>query len=230
MDLNSRLAAVAGLCLLPLLPLSFRLAHLQVMQHSRLESKVAGEVERITQESLPRAEIQDRRGRLLAQSIPYWSCFVDRPRLGQQAPALAAELSRLLSLPEPEVRRKFQRDERAPFIKEDLSAGEIRGLNDAKLADSRLPKNKRLGFTAVGLALRYRRFYPNGDLARSVLGLLGTDQKGLSGLELTFADRLKGKPRRLAYVRDGSGRAIYQDAEASEGLPRALRLTIDRAI
>ncbi|MCX5794360.1 MAG: penicillin-binding protein 2 [Elusimicrobia bacterium] len=223
MDLNARLAAVAGLCLLPLAPLTFRLAHLQVMQHDRIESKVAGEVLRTMQESLPRADIQDRRGRLLAQSIPYWSCFVERSRLRDRQ-ALDGELARLLGLPKTEVSRRLQGQERDLVVKNDLASGELLALSQARLRDQRLIEH------GVGVRLRYRRFYPNGELGRSVLGLVGTDQNGLSGLELTFADRLKGRPRRLAYVRDGSGRAIYQSAESSAELPRPLRLTIDRDV
>jgi cell division protein FtsI (penicillin-binding protein 3) len=223
--MHARLAAVAGLCLLPLAPLAFRLAHLQVMQHDRIEYRVASEVMRTTEESFPRAEIRDRQGRLLAESVPYWSCFVERARIEDQGPELAEELSRLLSLPEAELRRRLQNDERALFIKEDLSAAEVSALNEAKL-----DKRYRLVLNGVGVQLRYRRFYPNGDLGRSVLGLVGSDQNGLAGLELTFAARLKGRPRRLAYVRDGSGRAIYSSAQSAAELPQPLRLTIDRDI
>jgi len=206
-DLHARLASVAGLCLLPLAPLSVRLARLQVMQHGRLESKVEGEVLRTMEESLPRADIQDRRGRLLAQSIPYWSCFVERSRLGDR-PALARELARVLGMTEAEVSRRLQGRDRDLVIKDDLQAAELVALSQARLG------HKRLIELGVGTRMRYRRFYPNGELARSVLGLVGTDQSGLSGLELTFAERLKGRPRRLAYLRDGSGHAIYSSAES----------------
>ncbi|MDD5658197.1 MAG: hypothetical protein PHF00_13180 [Elusimicrobia bacterium] len=72
MDLHARLAAAAGICLLPLGPLSLRLVHLQVLQHRSYDSKVRDEVLRTTQEAMPRADIVDRNGRLLAQSIPIW--------------------------------------------------------------------------------------------------------------------------------------------------------------
>ncbi|MBI5239323.1 MAG: penicillin-binding protein 2 [Elusimicrobia bacterium] len=223
MDLHARLAAVAGLCLLPLLPLGVRLTHLQVLQGSELRSRVAGEVLRTTTESFPRAEIRDRRGRLMAQSVPFWSCFAERSRL-RDRPAVARELGRALGMPEDEVLRRLQDPARFPVVKEDLKPEELSALSAARLDD------KRLMEYGVGVQLRYRRFYPNGDLARGVLGLVGTDQDGLAGLELTFASRLKGQPRRLAYVRDGSGRSIYLDAQSPAELPRPLRITIDRDI
>jgi cell division protein FtsI (penicillin-binding protein 3) len=223
-DLHARLSAVAGLCLLPLGPLTARLAHLQVMQHSRLESRVEGEVLRTMEESLPRADIQDRQGRLLAQSVPYWSCFVERSRM-RERDVLARGLAGLLGMSAAEVSRRLQGSERDLIVKNDLDPAELLALSQARIDE------KRLMELGVGVRMRYRRFYPNGDLGRNVLGLVGADQNGLSGLELTFASRLRGKPRRLAYVRDGSGHAIYQSsAESSAALPQPLRLSIDRDV
>ena len=224
MDLHARLSAVAVLCLLPLAPLTVRLAHLQVMQHNRIESKVEVEVLRTIEESIPRADIQDRRGRLLAKSVPYWSCFVGRSRLPVSRQALAGELARLLSMTEADVSRRLQGQDRERGIKNDLEPAELIALSQARLAGKRLTEH------GVGVRLNYRRFYPNGDLGRSVLGLVGAEQNGLSGLELTFAERLKGRPRRLAYVRDGSGHAIYRSAESAAESPQPLRLTIDRDV
>jgi cell division protein FtsI (penicillin-binding protein 3) len=222
-DLHARLAVTAGLCLLPLLPLGLRLTHLQILQHDRLQSRVAGEVMRTTLESSLRAEIRDRRGRLLAQSVPFWSCFAERARLRDRA-AVARELARRLHLREEDVLSRLQGSSRYPVLKDDLTPEELASLSEARIDGKKLVEH------GVGVQLRHRRFYPNGELGRSVLGLVGTDQTGLSGLELAFASRLKGRPRRLAHVRDGSGRAIYLDAQSPAELPRPLRTTIDRDI
>ena len=223
MGLHARLVAVAGLCLSPLAPLSVRLGNLQVMQHSRIESQVAGEVLRNTAESLDRADILDRRGRPLAQSAPFWSCFAERDRAAAR-PGLARVLAKALGLPEAEVRRRLQVRKRFPVIKEELSAAEVAALSEARL------DNKKLVEHGIGVELHHKRSYPNSDLARSVLGKVGTEQNGLTGLELTFNERLKGRPRRVEYVRDGSGRAIYLSTEGSLDAPQPLRLTLDRDV
>jgi len=219
--MRARLAVVAGLCLLPLAPLSVRLAHLQVMQHRRIADQVAGEVLRTTAEAPARADIMDRRGRLLARSVPFWSCFVERARI-RDRPTLARVLARLLSLSNAEVLRKLQGRERFLCLKNELSDTEVSALAAAKL------DNKKLIEHGVGVELRHRRFYPNQDLGSSVLGMVGTDHKGLSGLEMVFENRLQGRPRRLEYVRDGAGRAIYRSAEGTPAVPHPLRLSIDR--
>ena len=125
MDMHARLTVVTGLCLLPLAPLALRLTRLQVLEHGRLSSRVAGEVLRSMEESIPRARLLDRRGRLLAESVPYWSCFVERTRLAGRGPELARELSPLLAVSEREISRKLRDGRRTAYIKEDVSAAEV---------------------------------------------------------------------------------------------------------
>ena len=215
MDLHARLAWTAGLCLLPLAPLTLRLTDLQVMEHQRLESRVEGEVQHAAHETLARGEILDRRGRLLAQSIPAWSCFADKTQLKDRQAAVE-KLSLLLAMPAAEVRRRLDAAGRVTQIHSGLD-----GVRDAALPEAKL--------SGISLILTQKRFYPNQDLARSVLGTVGTDERGLSGLEFTFDERLRGKPRLLPYLRDGSGRVI-QNAMGPSRRPEPLRLTIDRDI
>jgi cell division protein FtsI/penicillin-binding protein 2 len=73
MDLGLRLSLAAGFAMLPLPLLGLRLADLQVLKHSSLESRAAGEFSRTAEEPSPRAEMLDRDGRMLARSIPAWS-------------------------------------------------------------------------------------------------------------------------------------------------------------
>ena len=221
METHVRLAVVAGLCLTPLAPLSLRLAQLQVMQHQRIDKEVINEVVHTTAVAADRADIVDRRGRLLARSVPFLSCFVERP-LPPDTAALAACLGRILAMPPAEVLRRLQGRERRLYVMEDVSAQQAAALAEAKL------KGKKLISYGVGVELRHRRFYPRGDLALNVLGKVGTDQNGLSGVELTFDSRLRGRARRLRYLRDGIGRIIYRDAEVRPETAQPLALSLDR--
>ncbi|HAM36015.1 MAG TPA: penicillin-binding protein [Elusimicrobia bacterium] len=216
MDIHGRLAVAAGLALSPLLPLSARLTHLQVMQHRDLESRAAVEISRTTEEFLPRADILDRRGRILAQSLPAWSCFVEKAQVKDRR-LLAAQLGRILNVSTAEIGRRLAGPGRFSWIDQELGEKE-----STALAEARLP--------GVGIILSHKRFYPNQELARNVLGKVGSENRGLSGLEFTFDARLRGKPRRLEYLRDGFGRAIYRNASTAFERPQALRLTLDRDI
>ncbi len=216
MDTQLRLALAASLSLAPLIPLSVRLAQLQVMQHRVLESRASGEFNRSTQEITPRADIVDRDGKILAHSVSTWSCFVERSMV-RDARALSQRLAKLLSMPEDEVLRKLKARGRFASVKTDLDFDQYTAVSRARLE-------------GVGLAVSQQRFYPNEDLARGVLGLVGSDSKGLSGVELAFESKLTGGSRRLEYIRDGSGRTIYKGAGQRAEALEPLRLTIDRNI
>ena len=57
MDTRLRLALAASVSLLPLLPLTYRLAQLQVFEHRSLETKATGEFARSAEELIPRADM-----------------------------------------------------------------------------------------------------------------------------------------------------------------------------
>ena len=83
----------------------------------------------------------------------------------------------------------------------------------------------------VGLVWEYRRIYPNGDLAAPLLGRVGEDGRGLSGLEHAFDEDLwDRRPARRA-LRDGKGRRLAVDSLDTEiDGGRGLRLSLDRTL
>src|SRR5690606_8654143 len=49
------------------------------------------------------------------------------------------------------------------------------------------------GFAGVGAKHRYARLYPGDDLAGSLMGFVGDDGKGLSGIESAYDEVLRGR-------------------------------------
>ncbi|OGR96124.1 MAG: hypothetical protein A2V88_00195 [Elusimicrobia bacterium RBG_16_66_12] len=217
MDLGFRLSAAASLFLLPAAALGLRLGQLQVLRHEALKSRADGEFSRVAEEAAPRADILDRAGRVLARSAPSWSCFVDKAMV-KDVDAFAAKLAPALNLPASEIARKTRGAVRFAWLKTKMDAAEVEALkHDGKVA-------------GVGVAPIQERLYPNGDLARGVLGLVGTEGRGLAGAELTLDKRLRGAPRRFQIIRDGAGHAIYKSVADDGRVPDPIRLTIDRNI
>jgi cell division protein FtsI (penicillin-binding protein 3) len=216
MDLGLRLTVAAGLSLLPLPLLGLRLADLQILRHGALETRAAGEFERVSEEAAPRAELLDREGRVLARSVPTWSCFADKAMIKDPA-AFAAALSPALGVPAREIEGKVRAANRFVWLKEGMSA------EDAE-------KVKKSRVDAAGVVPLQQRVYPNGDLARGVLGLVGTEGKGLAGAEMTLDKRLRGAPRRFDLIRDGAGRSIYKNVAEDGRIPDPIRLTLDRNV
>jgi cell division protein FtsI (penicillin-binding protein 3) len=210
MDTRLRLTVAASVTLLPLPPLAGRLAQLQVMQHTSLESRAAGEFSRSLSEAAPRADLLDRHGNILARSVPVWGCFLDK-RMSAPAADQAATLAVLLRLPPAELAARIRAPER--FV--GLNYEEAQGLGQARIE-------------GLGLVSSQERFYPNGSLGRGLLGLVSSEGRGASGVELAQDSRLSGKARRFKIIRDGSGKALARSLEEDSPPPQPLALTIDR--
>jgi len=216
MEIRFRLAMAASVCLLALLPLVARLAHLQILEHRALETRASGEFSRSAEEACPRAEIIDRHGNVLTQSMPVWTCFIDKAMV-RSPERLAGRLSPLVGIPAAEILARIRGVRRFVWLKKRLDFAEA-----GRIAQARLE--------GAGLTPGQERFYPNGALARNLLGLVGAGGHGSAGIELFFDQRLSGRPRRFEMIRDGSGKIISQGALEDPAPPEPLRLTIDRNI
>jgi cell division protein FtsI (penicillin-binding protein 3) len=214
MDLGLRLTVAAGFALVPLPLLGLRLADLQVLRHGALQTRAESEFDRVSEEAAPRADILDREGRVLARSVPTWSCFADKAMVKDPA-AFAAKLAPVLGEPARELESKVKAANRFVWLKNGMSAEMSEAVKAARVE-------------GAGVVPLQERVYPNGDLARGVLGLVGTEGKGLAGAELTLDKKLRGAPRRFELIRDGAGRSIYKSISDDGRTPDPIRLTLDR--
>ena len=78
----------------------------------------------------------------------------------------------------------------------------------------------------------YKRFYPESNLAGSVVGMAGTDGQGLSGVELSYDKLVRGEPVELHLYHDAFGHPIFDSPlDLKNAQPGArLELTIDSSI
>ncbi|MDQ2967352.1 MAG: penicillin-binding protein 2 [Actinomycetota bacterium] len=89
---------------------------------------------------------------------------------------------------------------------------------------------ERLKLPGLGFYPEERRTYPQGSVAAQVLGFVGTDGNGLSGLELQFERALAGRAGKETVVKDPGGRVIDVQGERAEVPGRNLYLTLDHSI
>lgn len=91
---------------------------------------------------------------------------------------------------------------------------------------------KELSLPGIRIIKRPQRYYPQGSLAAQVLGIAGSDNQGLEGIEYYYESILKGTPGQLFTERDAAQRQI--PGGATEFIPpqagHDLVLTIDAAI
>jgi cell division protein FtsI (penicillin-binding protein 3) len=164
-----------------------------------------------------RGTIEDRNGVELAVSEDSTTVFAN-PFLIKDPVKVAAKLSPLIGLPEDELLRKLS-DRETGFIY-------LRRKMDATKGE----QIEKLKIEGIGTVTEPKRTYPQGFLASQVLGLVGTDNVGLSGLEYSQNDSLSGEDGERRLVKDALGEPI-SIIETKRSQPGDdLKLTLDASI
>ncbi len=192
------------------------------MRHDEFVRRARKQQERTVELAPRRGAIVDRDGRPLAVTTTVESVFaipsdIDEP--GKVARALAP----LVRQSAAELRRKLADRER-DFV---WVARRVSAETAAEVRRRALP--------GVRLLKESARRYPEGSLAASVVGYVGTDSQGLGGLEHSWDEEVRGRPARVTVLRDaaqrsyaiqpgGAGRATDEVEGAS------LRLTLHASL
>jgi len=179
----------------------------------------AANVQQTATEIVPprRGAILDRRGIELAVSEPA-SDVSATPYLVKDPVGAAKRLAPLLGRSVPDLTTAIaRRDTGFVYLARELPA-------------DRAERVRRLGIDGIALAPSEHRQYPRKWLAAQVLGLVGTDGKGLSGVELERNRRLTGAAGLRRSVRDALGQDLrVRDVEAARP-GQDLTLTLDAQI
>jgi cell division protein FtsI (penicillin-binding protein 3) len=175
------------------------------------------ERQRLRKIELParRGTILDRNGDELAVSVPARTIYAN-PRLITDPAATARALAPILKRDAPAIEDDLRKDSGFVYL-----ARRVGLVTAAKI--------EKLGPPGVGILDEARRLYPGGSLASNVVGFIGTDQHGLSGLEYAFDGLLDGEAGWRVLEQDPRGRRIPQGL-FTEVLPQPgadLQLTID---
>ena len=192
-----------------------RLVTLQLVQGPKYRARAQRQQERRIELSGRRGPILDRQGRELAVSVEVSSVYAIGEEI-EDPEGAAASLAPLVRSPREKIRERLAEAKGFVWIARKVDpavADQIRGL---KLA-------------GIHLVAEPRRFYPKGNLAGAVLGYVGLDDRGLSGLEYTYENVVRGKPGEMVALTDAR-RSTYGEAEtpgrpAQEGA--ALTVSLD---
>jgi cell division protein FtsI/penicillin-binding protein 2 len=164
-----------------------------------------------------RGDITDRTGSQLAVSRPAVT-IAATPYLIDDAPRLAARLSKLLRRPEDELLRQLARRDTG-FV-----------YLARRIPPARARRVERLNIEGLELIPEFRRVYPRDWMAAQLLGVTGSDGQGLAGLEYSLDEQLRGTDGERRVVKDALGDPIsLRETRRTE--PGAdVRLTIDARI
>ena len=89
-------------------------------------------------------------------------------------------------------------------------------------------KIDKLKYKGVYLVKESKRFYPNKEMLSHVLGYVGIDNQGLSGIELQYNDYLTGVDGAIKYFSDAKGNSLkLSDVYVAPQQGMNISLTID---
>jgi cell division protein FtsI (penicillin-binding protein 3) len=161
-----------------------------------------------------RGTIFDRNGVDLAVSEDSVTVFA-HPFLIKDPARVAARLAPLIGQSRDELLRKLA-DRKTTFVY-------LRRKMDASLGE----KIKNLKIEGIGTVTEPKRVYPQGFLASQVLGLVGTDNVGLSGLEYSQDRLLRGEDGERRLVKDALGEPVSLIETKRSKPGKSLQLTLD---
>ena len=211
-----RLVALFALMAFAFGAISVRLVVLQVSQAQELKDRAFDQRVRTMDLPAQRGQILDRNGARLALSTPADDVYAD-PQLVDDPWGAATRLSPLLGVAVPDLVHAMTSDGTFVYL----------GRQLGRDASDRI---QRLALPGIGLLPTSKRSYPAGSLASQVLGFVGTDGVGLTGLELGYQDVLAGTPGERTHELGLTGQAIVSgvDEERAPIAGATVVTTIDR--
>ena len=195
-----------------------RLVQLQVLGRESFERQAARQSERTINLDPRRGPILDRNGRPLAVSVDAESIYAV-PQEIHDPEATAAALARTLGLDAAarrELVAQLQRSRAFVWVRRKLDPRVTRAVRDLQLE-------------GIGFLTETRRYYPKRELAAQVLGYVGLDNTGMSGIEYAFEDLIRGRAAKVS-VRIDARRRPMETTEKPSTDGHAVVLTIDEAI
>jgi cell division protein FtsI (penicillin-binding protein 3) len=209
-----RIDAIAFIALFGFAALFARAIQLQTVDADWLSDRAGRQASTTVELEALRADLQDRRGNVLAvsatvDSVAAWPRRIADPR------AAARALAGPLQLPARELEKRLGRGASFVWLQRWVSPDAAERVT-------------RLNLAGVQLMPERRRFYPNGEMAGALLGFADRDGRGLSGIELAYDRELRGASAEVSARRDAHGNMLPTVASAPAARTgRAVRLAID---
>jgi cell division protein FtsI (penicillin-binding protein 3) len=193
-----------------------RLVFLQVIRHGELVALSKGQQMRTVDAAARRGDILDRKGRVLATSVDADTIYAVPSEIEDPASVVGSLCSVFGDCTAKERETLIDRlGKTRPFayVRRRVSPDQARRV-------------AALNLGGIGFMKEDRRFYPNRNLAAHLLGYVGVDNKGLSGLESTYDAQIRGKAGTVLVQLDAR-RHAFARFERPPTTGSTVELTID---
>lgn len=172
-----------------------------------------------------RGNIYDRNGKLIAGSVltPTLICI---PGQIDNREAAATDISLILNCEKEDILEHFKKNVSVEIVK---PVGR-------KMTIEQAAKITKLKYRGIYIVADTTRYYPYGDLLAHVIGIVGIDNQGLSGIEFMYDEYLKGKKGGISIYTDAHGAnlgdltSFYVNAKSGNDLYLTIDLNIQLSL
>ena len=194
---DKRIKIILLFILLFFVVITFKVFFIQVFQYDKLSNLASSLWSRNLPIEADRGKITDRNGEILADNITTTSLILI-PNQIEDKEKVTNDLAKILNVSYDEMKEHV-------FKKTSIERVHPEGRRlSYEIAD----KISSLGYNGVYLVKESKRFYPNREMLAHVLGFVGIDNQGLSGLELQYDEYLTGSVGAIKYYSDAKGERL----------------------
>jgi cell division protein FtsI (penicillin-binding protein 3) len=212
---NSRLYLLGAILLVWFVAICGRLVYLQIFSYGRFVKQAGHQQQRAIPLAAKRGVIYDRAGHELAMSVMVDSAFA--------VPSEVKDLPTAVSL----ITRITGDDYNVVLA--DCRAHKTFCWVARKADDQTIQRISSLKLQGIHFEKEPKRFYPARDLAAQVLGSVGMEDSGLSGIEHEYDDQLRGRAGKM-FISVDARKRWFSDVETQPDPGDNIVLTIDKNI
>ncbi len=218
-NIHTRIRVVLLMTFILLISVVLKVFYIQVFQYQKIKNLAESLWSRNLPITADRGLITDRNGKVLAENITTTS-LVFIPNQIKDKNRVAKDISKILNSDYEEMLKHVSKK----------SSIERVHPEGRRLDYETAEKINNLHYDGVYLVKESKRHYPYDNLLSHVLGFVGIDNQGLSGIELEYDKYLTGVDGAIKYFSDGKGNRlelseIYEQPQA--GINIALTVDLD---
>ena len=196
-NIHERIRFIFLVSIVILIAIIIKVFYIQVFAYEKLNTLAESLWSRELPIKADRGEIVDRNGEILATNVTTVSLVVVPGQIDDPK-RVAKDLSDILGTDYQDMLKHVTKSTSIERVHP-----EGRGL-DYEIAE----KIDALGYDGVYLLKESKRYYPYETVLSHVLGYVGIDNQGLSGLELYYDEYLTGADGAIKYFSDGKGNKL----------------------
>jgi cell division protein FtsI/penicillin-binding protein 2 len=218
---SKKRARVLYLLLFGFTAIQLRLVYLQFYMHDHYSDKAVQQSTNTSHVPAKRGRILDRQGKVIAESYESQSIWTD-PKLISDQEKLKLFLSKastILEEPYERLAKACQKKSRFVWLFRHLNYKQFQALEQT-VKDT----------PGIYFREEWARFYRSGEMMSPVVGVVGTEHQGLTGLEQRYNKTLRGHAGKVSQVRDAKRMVLKEEVIQVPVPGNDVTLTLDMGI